>query len=180
MPEQSLCILGKKPKKLSYIDKENNKYVQIVFKLKEEITANNLNEYFNRLYYAKLDSGYETSFTDNYTTKDFIACLKEILIKEGPINLKVLGRMIADTQPMLLPVDTALYMFSEMFELITHQEYPLEEYNPIANQTCIVQSKLTETIGTYDENAIHNTKMVKRLQLKKINRHSSRTRMLAS
>jgi hypothetical protein len=126
MPEETLCHLGRNPKKLSYIDEKTGKYIKIICKLKDKITNEQLKYFFNKVYNMKLDQGYSQSFTKNYTTSDLIKCFKEILVEQEIINLKTIYRILNKSS---LPALIAVQEFFNMFEIIEITNLTKEEYN---------------------------------------------------
>ena len=96
MSEAALCQLASVPKRFSYIDDENNKYIEKIIILKDDINETNLKLFFSTIYRMKLDNGYGDSFAEGKNSGCLIDCFKKIMMSRI-INLEPLYLMINKT-----------------------------------------------------------------------------------
>lgn len=135
MPETSLCLNGKQPKIISFIDEDTQKYVSLKVKLSDGISEFELKKFFNRIYTAKLDQGYSNTFAPNYSTKNLNNCLKDILNEKSVINLEELYKIInKDDIEALSIFELIIEEFTDMFDVVECNEYSLDEYNEMLRQ----------------------------------------------
>lgn len=128
MPETDLCLKGKEPKMLSYIDEKESQYIVLICKLKDNITELKLRSFFNMIYSVKLDSGYTTIFAKQYSTMNLINCLKSILKEKKEINLKGIYDLLNKGQDINIePLELVFDEFWNMFEMIDKRTYPIQE-----------------------------------------------------
>ncbi len=138
MPEADLCRNGKIPKILSYIDQETQQYVGLTLQLKEEISEFELKKFFNQLYHIKLDYSYSNTFSNNYSTRNLIVCLKNILKENRVINLKELSELLnKGNLEEGCTFDLVMQAFFQMFEITNKEVYSLTEYNEMVKQNSI-------------------------------------------
>lgn len=168
MSEAALCQLASVPKRFSYIDDENNKYIEKIIILKDDINETNLKLFFSTIYRMKLDNGYGDSFAEGKNSGCLIDCFKKIMMSRI-INLEPLYLMInKNCQNGWMPVDYAIEAFFNMFETLEERSYSLREYNALlrANGT---NPLFTNTESDFDkENKFieYNTKMIETMEKK--------------
>lgn len=135
MPETTLCLLGKQPKILSFIDCSTNKYITLKVNLKESISEFELMKFFNRIYRANLDNGYSRIFQKNYSTKNLKASLCNILKEPEVINLEELYELLnKENYEDLLVFELIMKEFLKMFDIKKETEFTLKEYNEMVRQ----------------------------------------------
>lgn len=145
MPETNLCLNGKVPKIVSFIDSDTKKYVSLKVKLRDEISEFELKRFFNRVYSAKLDYGYSNTFVASYSTKNLNACLKNVLNETSVINLEKLYRIInRDDVSELTIFELIIEEFADMFEILECNEFDLNEYNEMIRQLTMNKSFQSE------------------------------------
>lgn len=160
MIEEMLCVVGKIPKILSYIDEKENNYVQLTLKLNDNITHNDLKTFFNSIYYRmKLDNGYTNSFSKCHSSSDLINFFKEILKAKDVISLKELYAITnCENTCDWLPIKLAVQQFFSMFEVVMEQTFSLEEYDETVEQENLLfrnqNSNLEKELETIYENTI--------------------------
>lgn len=167
MIEQDLLREGKKIKTLGFINPEN-KYTEIMFKLKDDITDLDLKETFNRIYSMKIDYNNELShFRKNNHTGILICNLKKILINKEFISLKELYFLInKEALEIDSPLIQALIQFSYLFEEVETLTYEQEVFNLLIRQQAM--NPLFKKTSNRDEIIQYNSKIVNKIiKLKK-------------
>lgn len=181
MIEEALCITGKMPKILSYLDEKEHVYKQITFKLKDTITHHELKDFFNTVYYSmKLDGGYTNNFSAHYNTSDLVMCLKEILRNDDVVSLTGLYQLTnVQNEQVSLPLLLAIQRFFDMFEVIGEQCFSIEEYNELVRQNEInplfkqSDSIFKKELATIED----NSKLMNYLKTPEAEKYSSRLKV---
>lgn len=131
MPEEMLCLAGKYPKLLGFIDFTKGQYVNLIIKLKEDITELEIRDFFNTLYHAKLDGTYSQTLTSGYSTSDLRLALKDIMTEKNVINLKKIYEIAnKESEISKYSLQLVIERFFSMFEVVDEEKtFTIEEYN---------------------------------------------------
>lgn len=129
MNEENYCVLGRKPKVFKYII--DGKYFHTICKLKDDIDCFKLNEFFNKVYSAKLDIWDANFFEAGYTTADLIKIFRLILEEDKFINLKDLCYLIGNSndEKSSRPIKEVIKYFFELFDLVDYSFVCFDNYN---------------------------------------------------
>lgn len=126
MPEdryKDLVLIGKEPKRLSYIDEFNN-YISTDIKLKDEIDTVALNMFFGEVYKG-------TRYFYSIPANQFIQFFQEFLKNNSVINLSSLYQMIIFSQKEASLDEMVIRIFQtflDMFEITSYSIWTKEEY----------------------------------------------------
>lgn len=170
MPEIDLYLKGKLPKVFCYIDEENQQFIELNCKLKEEISEFDIKKFFNMIYKAQLDNGYENIFKEKYNTYDLIICLKNILKEDKVINLEALYNILNHGEEInLKPILQILGDFFNMFEFSQKYDkcFSLKELNSMINYITIYPTFIEENSLFYKEyqSLTYNNALLERAKL---------------
>lgn len=134
MPETILCIAGKCPKILSFIDSTNGDYTSLTIKMREDINEFAIRDFFNELYNAKLDT-YGQIFLKNYGTNDLVNSFKNIITKSGVIGLEEIYNMTNQKfNSTLISLQLIMQKFFKMFEIVGIEQFSAIEYQEMVRQ----------------------------------------------
>ena len=126
--EKNLCSCGKEPKIFSYLEEETQQFVVLNCKLKADITEFDLKKFFNQVYSANLDKGYEEIFQEKYTSMNLIECLKSILKEKNVINLKGLYDILSkNANTNWEPFKKVMKEFQKRFD-VSGMSYSFKEF----------------------------------------------------
>ncbi len=134
MPETILCIAGKCPKILSFIDSTNGDYTSLTIKMREDINEFAIRDFFNELYNAKLDT-YGQIFLKNHGTNDLVNSFKNIITKSGVIGLEEIYNMTNQKfNSTLISLQLIMQEFFKMFEIVGIEHFSAIEYQEMVRQ----------------------------------------------
>lgn len=134
MPETILCIAGKCPKILSFIDSNNGDYTSLTIKMREDINEFAIRDFFNELYNAKLDT-YGQIFLKNHGTNDLVNSFKNIITKSGVIGLEEIYNMTNQKfNSTLISLQLIMQEFFKMFEIVGIEQFSAIEYQEMVRQ----------------------------------------------
>ena len=137
MSQKQLCKLGKQQKVLSYV-KDNN-YIHSICKLKDEITEEELNEFFTTIY-----------------NQELIQSFNLILLENNCINLKDICFLINNNNEDTIKLLTITRNFLDMFEIIKEDQISLNNHDAIKSCTNNANKKFYQEV----ESIFYNSKVL--------------------
>lgn len=134
MPETILCMAGKCPKILSFIDSNNGDYISLTIKMREDINEFEIRKFFNELYNAKLDI-YGQTFLEDYGTNNLVNSFRNIITKSGVISLEEIYKVInIKSKKTLATIQLIMCEFFKMFEIVGREQFSVVEYEEMIRQ----------------------------------------------